>query len=235
MNTLNTADILRLIHPALAIILIFPILGIVIQRAWQTRQRRLQIAAEGKSGIANIVGKEHVQLGRWLSNSVVGISLIALLNILVKNILQTQLWQDNLFKVVFIFLMFVATISSLIALNYARPKHWRGIFATLTGAGMVILGSQDGVFRRSDEWFVSHYYYGIAVNLLMIFSLSIIPDIYQDRSQTWRKVHIILNCIALLFFIVQGLTGSRDLLEISLSWQENFLGKCDWGNKTCPQ
>nr|WP_322744216.1 MULTISPECIES: hypothetical protein [unclassified Coleofasciculus] len=30
---------------------------------------------------------------------------------------------------------------------------WRGIFATLTGAGLVILGSQDGVFRRTNEWY----------------------------------------------------------------------------------
>jgi hypothetical protein len=234
MSTLNTADILRLIHPILAIILVFPILGIVIQRAWQTRQRRLQIAVEGKSSVANIVGKEHVQLGRWLSNSVVGISLIALLKILLANNIQTQLWQKDLFKAVFILLMFVATISSQVALNYARQKHWRAIFATLAGMGIVILGSQDGVFRRTDEWYISHYYLGIAVNLLMIFSLSIVPDIYQDRSQTWRKVHIILNCIALLFFIGQGLTGARDLLEVPLSWQGEFLGKCDWGNKTCP-
>jgi hypothetical protein len=235
MNTLNAADFLRLVHPALAVILIFPILGIVVQRAWQTRQRRLQVAVEGKSSIANVVGKEHVQVGRWLSNAVVGISLIALLNILLKNIIQTQLWQNNLFKAAFILLMFVATISSLIALNFARPKHWRAIFATLTGVGMVVLGSQDGVFRRTDEWYVSHYYYGIAVNLLMIFSLSIIPDIYQDRSNRWRKIHILLNCIALLLFIGQGWTGSRDLLEISLSWQGDFLGKCDWGKKICPQ
>jgi hypothetical protein len=234
MNTLNTADFFLLIHPILAIVLVFPILGIVIQRAWQTRQRRLQIGTEGKSNIANIVGKEHVQLGRWLSNSVVGISLIALLKILTENILQTKLWQEDTFKFVFIFLMFVATISSLAVLNYAKPKHWRAIFATLAGMGIVILGSQDGVFRRTDEWYISHYYYAIAVNLLMIFSLSIVPDIYQDRSYTWRKVHIALNCIALLLFVGQGMTGSRDLLEISLSWQENFLGKCDWGNKICP-
>lgn len=48
----------------------------------------------------------------------------------------------------------------------------------------------------------------------MIFSLAIIDDIYRDRTNTWRNVHIILNCLALLLFIGQGLTGARDLLEI---------------------
>ncbi|MGC1245130.1 MAG: DUF4079 domain-containing protein, partial [Spirulinaceae cyanobacterium] len=106
------------------------------------------------------------------------------------------------------------TVASLVFLYRARQKLWRGVFATLTGMGIVILGCQDGVFRRSDEWYWSHFYLGIAATLLMIFSLAIIQDIYQDKSLTWRKVHIILNSIALLFFVGQGFTGVRDLFEI---------------------
>ncbi|XTZ12458.1 MAG: DUF4079 domain-containing protein, partial [cyanobacterium endosymbiont of Rhopalodia inflata] len=49
---------------------------------------------------------------------------------------------------------------------------------------------------------------------LMIFSLAILENIYQDCSNRWRSVHIILNCLALLLFIAQGITGIRDLLEI---------------------
>jgi hypothetical protein len=71
--------------------------------------------------------------------------------------------------------------------------------------------------------------------MLMIFSLAIIEDIYQDRSNRWRNVHIILNCLALLLFLGQGMTGTRDLLEIPLSWQTQHLQQCDWANKTCPQ
>jgi len=68
----------------------------------------------------------------------------------------------------------------------------------------------------------------------MIFSLAIVQDIYQDRSQRWRKVHIILNCVALLLFLGQGVTGARDLLEIPLSWQESYVYKCDYKKHTCP-
>jgi hypothetical protein len=105
----------------------------------------------------------------------------------------------------------------------------------LTGMGLIILGCQPEIYRRDNEWFVSHYYYGITAALLMIFSVAIVQDIYQDRQNRWRTVHIILNCLALLLFIGQGMTGARDLLEIPLPWQEQYIYQCDFTNKTCPQ
>ncbi|MFM7713590.1 MAG: DUF4079 family protein, partial [Microcystis sp.] len=33
-------DFLTLIHPVLAIVVVFPIIGLVVNFAWQTRQRR---------------------------------------------------------------------------------------------------------------------------------------------------------------------------------------------------
>ncbi len=67
----------------------------------------------------------------------------------------------------------------------------------------------------------------------MILSLAIFPDIYQDRSKRWRIIHAVLNSIALLLFVGQGITGARDLLEIPLSWQELYIYQCDFNNKTC--
>ena len=130
-------------------------------------------------------------------------------------------------------LLFVATIASLVFLYKAKKKHWRAIFATLTGMGIVILGCQDGVFRRTNEWYWSHYYYGIAASLLMVFSLAIVPEIYRDKSNKWRIIHTAVNTFALLLFIGQGMTGVRDLLEIPLSWQKPFVFQCDFVNKTC--
>ncbi|WP_333362955.1 DUF4079 family protein [Microcoleus sp. N3A4] len=52
--------------------------------------------------------------------------------------------------------------------------------------------------------------------LLMVFSLAITPEIDRDRSHRWRKIHTVLNCLALLLFLGQRVTGSRDLLEIIL-------------------
>jgi hypothetical protein len=48
----------------------------------------------------------------------------------------------------------------------------------------------------------------------MLFSLAIVNDIYRDKTNFWRNTHIVLNCLALLLFIGQGITGARDLLEI---------------------
>ncbi|RAQ44226.1 DUF4079 domain-containing protein [Arthrospira sp. O9.13F] len=228
-------DFMSLIHPFLAIVVVFPIIGISTHMAWQTRQRRLQTLEKGStSRIPPMVGREHLKMGRWLTGTVVGVTLIALAySIGFKGVFK-ELSNENMFEAIFIVLIFIGTIASLVFLYRANANQplWRGVFATLTGAGLVILGAQDGVFRRGYEWHFSHYYYGITSALLMIFALAIVPDIY--KSYKWRMAHTILNCIALLLFIGQGFTGSRDLLEIPLSWQLDHLRKCDWGAQTCP-
>lgn len=209
---------LTLLHPALAILVVFPLIGIVVNFAWATRQRRLQIkAGNKKSKIPPVVGRDHVQLGKWLSASVVGIVLVAFAHaIIAKNIIKNQLLTQNPLQAIFMIVMFALTIASLVFLYKAREKKWRATFATLTGMGLVVLGSQDGVFRRTAEWHISHYYYGMLAALLMIFSLAIIDEIYKDKSLFWRRVHIVLNSIALLLFIGQGITGTRDIFEIGL-------------------
>lgn len=231
---MELADFLGLIHPAIAVFFVFPLIGIVVNFAWATRQRRLQTLDSGKSKIPTVVGVEHRRLGNWLTAAVVGLALVGLSYPIGKNIIKNQLWNKEIFQVVFILLMFAVTIASLVLLYRAKQAVWRGVFATLTGTGLVILGCQDGVFRRTNEWYWSHYYFGIAAALLMIFSLAIVPDIYKDRSNRWRIVHTILNSIALLLFIGQGMTGTRDLLEIPLSWQEPYIYQCDFVKKACP-
>jgi drug/metabolite transporter (DMT)-like permease len=245
LNFQTTEDLLSLVHPVLAITVVFPLIGMVVGRAWLTRQRRLEIADGSKSKIPPVVGQEHLQLGKWLTSSVVGIALIGLAFPIFTEIVEKQLWSKIPFQITFIVLVFLATIASLVLLYRARPKVWRAIFATLTGIGLVVLGFQNGpdgypfVYRRDDEWFLSHFYFGIVATLLMIFSLAIVQDIYQDRSNRWRIAHTILNCIAALLFIGQGMTGTRDLLEIPLSWQKPAIYQCNFDKnspafRTCP-
>ena len=211
---MKPVDFLLIIHPALAVIFVFPLIGIVSYYSWQTRQRRLALANKEKSKIPPILGTEHVKIGRWLSTGVVAITLFGLAYPIGEDIIKKQLWGTNFFQFIFLILMFVLTAVSLYFLHNAREAKWRGIFATLTGMGIVILGCQDNVFRRTNEWYISHYYYGITAALLIIFSLAIVKDIYKDKSNRWRNAHIILNCFALLLFMGQGITGARDLLEI---------------------
>ncbi|WP_333030141.1 MULTISPECIES: DUF4079 family protein [unclassified Microcoleus] len=67
-----------------------------------------------------------------------------------------------------------------------------------------------------NGWFLI---FTASLPLLMVFSLAITPEFYQARSHRWRKIHTVLNCIALLF-LCQRLTASRYLLEIRLNWQK---------------
>lgn len=216
-------DLILLLHPAIAVIVVFPLIGIVLNRALQTRQRRLQTATEGKSKIPPAVGQEHVQLGRWLTGAVVGIVLLALANDVLGNIVDNKVWSQEPFKATLIAIIFGVAISSLVLLYRAKERLWRGVFATLSGMALVVLGCQEGVYRKTDQWYISHYYYGIAAALLMIFSLAILREIYQDKTHRWRTAHIILNSFALLLFIGQGITGTRALLEVPLTWQEPYI------------
>ena len=228
-------DTLALLHPAIAILVVFPLIGIVLNRALLTRQRRLQVADGQKSKIPPVVGSEHVAIGNWLSGSVVGVALLGMAYPIFSKMLSNDTLTKEPFRVFFASAIFLLSIACFTLLFKARVKLWRGIFATFTGMGLIILGSQPEIYRRDNEWFVSHYYYGITAALLMIFSVAIVQDIYQDKQNRWRTAHIILNCFALLLFIGQGMTGARDLLEIPLHWQEHYIYQCDFTNKTCPQ
>ncbi|MBD2037693.1 DUF4079 domain-containing protein [Phormidium sp. FACHB-592] len=218
-------DVILLLHPVFAVVVVFPLLGIVVNRALQTRQRRLQTATEGKSKIPPIVGQEHVQLGRWLTGAIVGLVLLALGNDVFGAIFDNKIWEKQPLNVILIVSVFGVAIASLALLYRAKTRLWRGAFATLVGAALVILGCQDGVYRKTDQWYVSHYYYGMTAALLMIFSLAILREIYQDRTNRWRTVHIVLNSIALLIFICQGITGTQALLEVPLTWQEPYINQ----------
>jgi MFS family permease len=227
-------DTLALIHPAIAIGFVFPLIGMVLNRSWLTRQRRLQAKRGEKSKIPPSVGSEHLAIGRWLSGSVVGVALLGMAYPIFTKMAEHETIAKEPFRFVSVVLIFVAASASMIFLYWATTKLWRGIFATLTGMGLILLGFQDEIFRRDKEWFFSHYYYGTAAALLMIFSLAIVQDIYQDRKNRWRTIHILLNCFATILFLGQGITGARDMLEIPLSWQQTYVYKCDFANKTCP-
>ncbi|MEE3716104.1 DUF4079 domain-containing protein [Tumidithrix elongata RA019] len=240
---LDLTDLLRLIHPIIAVAIVFPLIGIVVNMAWQTRQRRLETTGGGKSKIPPLVGPEHLKYGRWLAGGVVGLCLLGMLHPSVKYILKNNLLDKEPSQVAILALLFVATIGSLVCLFRARQRLWIVIFTVLASLGVLLLGFQDTVFARKgfgaifrldNEWFWSHFYFGMAATLLMIFSLAIIQDIYRDRSNRWRTVHVILNCFALLLFLAQAFTGTRDLLSIPFSWQEPYIYSCNFEFKTCP-
>lgn len=203
-----------LIHPTFAIIFVLPTVGIVSHFAWQTRQRRLKTQAKEKTKISPTVGLDHVRLGKWLTSLVVGVALIGLAHPIFTFISAENIWSESPGRAILVLLMFGVTIGSLAMLFKAKLPMWRAGFAALSTAALMVLGAQDGIFRRENEWFISHFFYGMIAAVLMIISVAILPEIY--KSKKWRKAHIILNSIAFLLFVGLGITGARDLFEIAL-------------------
>ena len=179
-----------------------------------------------------MVGQEHVKVGRWLSVSVVGLVLVGLAHPIFKTLINNNVWAENPLSGDFRnHHVCVYHCGPVVFCSRPVSPCGAGFLPLFTGMGLWVLGMQPGVFRRGYEWYVSHFYFGMVAAMLMIFSLAILPEIY--KSKRWRLTHVVLNSVALLLFVSQGITGVRDLLEIPLHWQEPFIYQCDFANKTC--
>ena len=126
---------------------------------------------------------------------------------------------------------------SLLALCRCKRPGLRLAFSLITWAGVLGLGAQPEVWRLSDNpltpaFWQSHYWAGVGVTGLMLFSLGARAEILRDIRI--RRLHVTANVLAALLFLTQGLTGTRDLLEIPLSWQKSTIYSCDFNAKTCP-
>ncbi|MFM1812275.1 MAG: hypothetical protein RLZZ336_1213 [Cyanobacteriota bacterium] len=228
---MESVDWLTLLHPTLAVVLIYPLIGMVARLGVQTRQRR-----QGASKIAATSGSEHTDLGRWLSAGVVIIVLIGLAVAIISHQDLADL-NGGLARGLQLLLVLIGTSGCLVALWQVSSKALRLLFALLTWVGVISLGAQPEVFRLSDnpldpQFWQSHYWAGVAVTGLMLFSLGARPEIL--RQLRWRRLHVAANLLAVVLFTVQGITGTRDLLQIPLSWQKALLASCDWSAQVCP-
>jgi Protein of unknown function (DUF4079) len=236
---LDLVDWLRLSHPLLAILVVYPILGLVVSRSVLTRQRRL-IKGAGSNIPAN-VGTEHRTSGQWLSIAVILSYLIACARPTIAFWIKKSFLTQQPFKVLLITLIYGVAVGTTWAIFQSVDKRsWRIGFAVMNAIALGLVGFQEGVYRNDAFWYQSHFYFGLAVALLMVFSLATFPEIYRDRSNRWRSAHVAANICALLLFVIQGVTGARDLLEIPLSWQEKAIYRCDTNPasptyKTCPE
>ena len=102
---------------------------------------------------------------------------------------------------------------------------------------MLSLGAKPEVWRLSDNplsaaFWQSHYWGGVAVTGLMLLSLAVRPEILRDLR--FRRLHISASVLAALLFLARAISGSRDLLEIPLSWQKPAVYSCDFSIRTCP-
>jgi hypothetical protein len=227
---MQTIDWLWILHPFLAVVLIYPLIGVVVRLGVQTRQRRL-----GTTRLPASTGSDHNDLGQWLALGVVLISLVALTIVIATHKPLNQ-FVGGPARGLELLLVLLGTIVSLFALWRSSIKAIRFSFAFITWAGVIGLGAQPEVWRLSDnpltiEFWQSHYWAGVAVVGLMLFSLGARQEIL--RQIRWRRIHVAANILAASLFVIQGITGTRDLLEIPLHWQKPALAACDWKTQKC--
>lgn len=228
---MSTIDWLWVLHPALAVVIVYPLIGMTIRLGVQTRSRRVE-----KAKLPPTTGRDHADLGSWLAAAVVGIVLVAL-TVVIATKAAPGSFQGGPTRALTLLLVLVGSIASLVALWRVKAKAYRLIFALLTWIGVLGLGAQPEVYRGSDnplggEFWSSHYWAGVAVVGLMLFSLGARPEIL--REVRLRRLHVSASVLAAVLFTLQGVTGSRDLLTIPLSWQKPFLGTCNWSEQRCP-
>ena len=225
---MTTTDWLWLLHPALAVALVYPLLGATLQLALHTLRRRLN-----QSRAPVTVGAEHTTLGRWLTAAVVAIQLLAYAVV----ILTKEPSQLNPTRSGLLLLVLAGSVLALVALWRVRGAAYRASFALLCWIGVIALGMQPEVFRLSDNpldpaFWQSHFWGGMGLTGLLLFALAAQPEI--QRQLRWRRLHLSANALAALIFITQGITGPRDLLEIPLSWQKPTIWGCNFERRECP-
>ena len=88
---------------------------------------------------------------------------------------------------------------------------------------VALVGLADPIFSKmlmNDAFYKTPFR---LVFLGLTVGLTATSVVFLDRTQRWRNTHIILNSVATVLFLAQGFTGSRDLLEIPLSWQKPYI------------
>jgi len=229
---MQTIDWLWLIHPVAAVALVYPLLGMVVRLGLQARARRL-----GQTKLPLSAGREHADVGRWLTAAVVGAVLAALVVVITtKGPLASFAGGSG--RLAVLALVSTGTVLSFLSLWQVRAAAYRASFALLCWAGLIGLGLQPEVWRLGDNplqpaFWQSHFWGGIGLCGLLLFAMAAQPE--TQRSLRWRRLHVSANALAALVFLAQGISGPRDLLEIPLHWQMPAIQACDFSTQTCPQ
>lgn len=227
-------DWFALMHPVLAVLFVYPLVGATVRLGLLARERRLGIS---KQPVA--VPKEHAENGRLLSSGVVVAVLIALIYSFVSRYFEPGTpFAGGASRLALLLLVTLGSLLALLALWRVRSPALRASFALLTWVGLLGLGSQPEIWRVSDNPFSgafwsSHYWSGALLTGLLLLAMASRPEI--QRSPRMRRLHVSANLLVSVLLAVQAITGTRDLLEIPLSWQKPAIYACDFSTRVCPQ
>ena len=80
----------------------------------------------------------------------IAVALLGMAYPIFSKIINNDIFSKEPFRVFFVIAIFILSITSFVFLFKAKVKHWRGIFASLTGMGLILLGFQPEIFRRDS-------------------------------------------------------------------------------------
>ncbi|MEB3307635.1 MAG: DUF4079 domain-containing protein [Cyanobacteriota bacterium] len=230
---MTVIDGFALLHPVLVILFVYPVLGATVRLGILVRERRLGITRQPAA-----VPQEHRDHGAWITGGVVIAVLIALVYSFVSKAIEPAgSFTGGALRLALLLLVALGTSVALLALVRVRRRVLRVSFTLVCWAGLLGLGSQPEVWRLSDNplsaaFWSSHYWSGVLLCGLLLFNLAARAEI--TRLPAWRRLHVTSNILVLVLLAVQATTGSRDLLEIPLSWQKPAIYRCDFQNRVCP-
>ena len=229
---MTAIDWLALAHPVLVILFIYPVVGATVRLGILVREQRLGITQQPAK-----VPAEHRDHGRWLSSAVVVAVLLALLYSFAScYVADPAAFSGGAPRLLQLLWAAAGSAVSLVALWWVRSPQGRAGFALLCWAGLLGLGSQPEIWRLSDNpltgsFWGSHYWAGILLTGLLLATTAARPEI--QRSLRLRRLHVCAAVLAMLLLAVLAITGSRDLLEMPLSWQKPALFSCDFNARRC--
>lgn len=229
---MTSLDWFALLHPVLMVLFVYPVVGATVRLGILVREKRLGITKQPPK-----VPAEHSDHGRWVTSGVVVAVLIALLYSLLSKFLPDPAgFNGGAVRLAQLLLAAAGTLASLIALWRVRRPVWRGCFALLCWAGLLGIGSQSEIWRVSDNplsasFWGSHYWAGSLLTGLLLWTTAARPEI--QRSLRLRRLHVTAALLMAILLAVLAITGTRDLLEIPLSWQKPTIFRCDFNARRC--
>ena len=230
---MTALDWLALLHPVLVILFVYPVVGATIRLGILVREKRLGITHQ-----PDLVPVEHAAHGAWVTAGVVVAVWIALLySLLAHGLAAGSALAAGLPRLLLLGLAAAGSLAALLALLRVRRAALRASFALLCWAGLLGLGGQPEIWRLSDNplsggFWSSHYWSGALLTGLLLFTTAARPEI--RRLPRLRRLHLGLNLLVMVLLAVQAITGSRDLLQMPLSWQTPAILRRDPLARRCP-
>ena len=210
---LGATDWVRLIHPVLMILFVYPVVGATIRLGTLARERRLEI-----NPLPPSVGVEHAEHGRWAATVSVVSVLIALLATAIRPLAadvpsvlgDPTVWPWRV-------LVSAAALAGCLALWRVRRPFQRAASALLCWAALGWLVSRPQAWSLGDDplagaFWRSHGWSGLLLCGLLLFAMAARAEIL--RSMAMRRLHVAAGVLVALLLAVLAITGCRDLLVL---------------------